>query len=229
MVLSRSAPSVTTGSAPRLRRPSWRDHRLLIGLLLLLTSITLGARTVALADRTEPFYAARATLSTGTPLTADSLQIVRLRITGTQARYLDAREPLPAGRVLLRTVGAGELVPLSATAPADQLGVRPVTIPIDGSPPAGLSVGGLVDLWASSKRADSTAGGYLEPQRVVDRVEVFHVDPPATGLSAGRGAGVQVLLPVADLPVVLDALANDARIVLLPVPGSVPRSSGDGS
>jgi hypothetical protein len=225
MVLSGSAPPIGT-PAPRLRRPSWRDHRLILGLLLLLTSVALGARVVALSDRTEPFYAARATLPTGTPLTADALEVVRLRITGTRARYLDARRPLPPGLVLLRTVGAGEVVPLTAAIPASNLQVRPVSIPIDGAPPAGLSTGGLVDVWSSNKRPDATGGGYREPERIADRVEVFHVDAPGTGLSAGRTATVQVLLPATDLPGVLDSLANAARIVLLPVPGSAPAGGG---
>jgi hypothetical protein len=192
----------------------------LIGLLLVFTSVAFGARVVAQADHTVPVYAARTTLPTGTPLTPEVLQVVRLRLTGTDASYLDARQSLPAGRVLLRTVGAGEIVPLASIATADQVRSRPVGIPIDGPPPAGLTAGALVDVWASAKRPDAVGGGYAHPERIVVAAEVFHVDAPNTGLSASRSGSVQILLSSESLPPVLDALANDARVVILPVPGS---------
>jgi hypothetical protein len=210
--------------AHRLRRPSWRDPRLVIGLLLLFTSVALGARVVALADHTEPVYAARATLPTGTALSAEALQVVRLRLTGTSAGYLAARRPIPAGQVLIRAVGAGEIVPLSALAPADTLQSRPVAIPVAGAPPAGLAAGGRVDVWSSAKRRDAVGGGYDQPERIARMVEVFEVDRPDTGLSGSRSGSVEVLLPDDSLPLVLDALANQAQVVVLPVPGSVKRS-----
>jgi hypothetical protein len=221
MTLSGIAPPNAAATAPRLRRPSWRDPRLLIGLILVFTSVALGARVVALADHTEPYYAARTTLPTGTTLSADVLEVVRLRLTGTSAGYLDARRQIPQGQVLIRTVGAGELVPLASVAPADRLLSRPVAIPIDGSPPAGLVPGGLVDIWASAKRRDAVGGGYDEPERIAQTVEVYDVDRPDTGLSGDRATSVEVLLPSQALPPVLDALANGARVVILPVPGSI--------
>jgi hypothetical protein len=220
MTLSGTASIGAVVSAPRLRRPSWRDPRLLIGLVLLLTSVALGARVVAQADHTEPVYAARATLPSGTALTADVLEVVRLRLTGTSAGYLDARRPIPRGRVLIRTVRAGEIVPLASIATADELLSRPVAIPVDGSPPAELAAGGLVDVWASVKRRDAVGGGYEQPERIARTVEVFDVDRPDSGLSANSNGSVEVLLSSESLPLVLDALANDARVVILPVPGS---------
>jgi hypothetical protein len=226
MTLSGTTSARTTSpnaaaTAPRLRRPTWRDPRLLIGLILVFTSVALGARVVAQADRTEPVYAARDTLPTGTALSPDVLEVVRLRLTGSSAGYLDARRPVPTGQVLTRTVGAGELVPLAALAPADRLVDRPVSIPIDGAVPTGLAPGGLVDVWASAKRRDAVGGGYDEPERIAGMVEVYDVNRPDAGLSGERTASVEVLLPSESLPPVLDALANGARVVLLPVPGSI--------
>ncbi len=183
---------------------------------------------VALADHTQPVYAARTTLPTGTPLTADVLTVVRLKLTGTPAEYLDATRPIPIGQVLLRTVGAGELLPLSSIAAADQLLSRPVSIPIDGVPPAGLSVGGSVDVWSSTKRRDAIGGGYAPAERIARTVEVFAVRTPDSGLSASRTGSVDVLLSEQELVPVLDALANEARVVLLPVPGSTSSGAVDG-
>jgi hypothetical protein len=207
-------------TAHRLRRPSWRDPRLLFGLVIVFGSVAFGARLIATADHTEPVYAARGALPTGTSLNADALQVVRLRLKGTSARYLDARQPIPSGQVLIRTVGAGEIVPLTAFAPAERLLSRPVAIPIVGTPPAGLVTGSLVDVWSSAKRRDAVGGGYDAPERIAKMVEVFDVDRPDTGLSGDRNGSVEVLLTDDSLPIVLDALANEAQVVVLPVPGS---------
>jgi hypothetical protein len=227
MTMTDSPLSSNQPTAPRLRPPSWRDPRLLIGLLLLLTSVAVGARVVALADHTEPVYAARTTLPTGTAITTEVLDVVRLRLTGTDAGYLDAGQPLRPGQILTRTVGAGEIIPSAAIAPAGDIQFRPVSIPIEGEPPAGLTSGGLVDVWASARRRDAAGSGYDEPERIAATVEVFDVRTPDTGLSASRSASVQVLLPSDALASVLDALANQARVVVLPVPGSTARAQED--
>ena len=223
-------PDTTAEPAARLRRPSWRDSRLLIGVLLVFAAVALGARTVAAADRTVPVYAARQALPSGTALTTEMLTVVRVRLVGTAA-YLDARDPPPAGRVLLRTVGAGELVPLSAVGRVDALQTRPVSIPLDDAPSTGLTAGSRVDVWASLRRTDgavaATTGAAFAPPRLTAReVEVFAVNTAGGSLSASRSTTVQVLLDSAQLPVVLDALANGAKIALVPVPGSAPARDG---
>jgi len=224
MTMSGVAAPLAPAPAQRLRRPSWRDPRLLIGLVLLFTSVAVGARTVALADHTEPVYAARHTLPTGTALSPEGLEIVRVRLAGARSRYLDARYPIPRGKVLIRTVGAGEMLPVASIGPANGLLYRPVAIPIDGSPPAGLAPGGRADIWASAKRRDALGGGYDQPEPIARTVEVFTVDKPGSDLAADRSSSVEVMLPADDLAPVLDALANQARIVILPVPGSVDPS-----
>jgi hypothetical protein len=220
MTLSDVAMPIATPLAPRLRRPSWRDPRLLIGLLLLFGSLAAGARVVALADDTQPVFAARTVLPAGTPLRSGVLEVVRMRLRGTSAGYLDARRPIPAGVVVIRTVGAGEVVPVGALVGAGQLIQRPVSIPLDGPIPAALSKGGRVDVWAADKRSDSVGGGYDPPKQIASMAEVFDVAAPGSGLAADRTGSVEILLPATTLPPVLAALDNDARITILPVLGS---------
>jgi hypothetical protein len=209
--------------AARLRRPSWRDARLLLGLLLVLTSVAVGARMMAAADQTTPVFAARRTLPPGTPLTSDAVSVARIRLTGTEAAYLDARQPLPAGRVLLRVIGPGEILPVSAVGSAGELTRRPVTVPLESAPPSGLVTGSLADVWASPRRRDAgSSAGFASPRRIATSVEVFHVARAGSTLSAARSASVQVLLDESELPLLLDALANGARTAVVPVPGSAP-------
>ena len=46
----------------RLRKPSWRDSRLIAGVLLVLAATTLGSVVVARADDRVPVYVAADTL-----------------------------------------------------------------------------------------------------------------------------------------------------------------------
>ncbi|HET9657978.1 MAG TPA: hypothetical protein VFP72_21680 [Kineosporiaceae bacterium] len=213
-------------SAARLQRPSWRDTRLLVGLLIVLVSIAFGARVVAAADDTVPVYAAAGTLVTGRSLSSSDLVVVRVRLESGAANYLRAQSPPPAGATVLRTVGAGELVPVSAIGSAGAVQVRPVTVPVDGALPAGLRVGDRVDVWSSAR--DPAGGGstYRPPVRVAMAAEVSAANRPDSGLSLAQGASVQVLLESTELPRVLDALANGARIALVPVPGAALPSAG---
>lgn len=210
-------------AAPRLRPPSWRDTRLLVGVLLVLASVALGARAVAAADDSVAVYAAAATLSEGSAVGAAQLTVVRVRLAPGTAAYLDAARPLPADAVALRTVGAGELVPVAAVGSAAALTRRPVTVPLDDGVPAGLVAGGRLDVWVSARQPDATAGPrFGEPERVAQDAEVFAVSADDAGLGAVRAASVQVLLEPDALRAVLDAFANGAKVAVVPVPGAAP-------
>lgn len=208
--------------AARLRRPSWRDSRLLVGVLIVAAAVAVGSRVVAAADDTVGVYAVRSTLPAGTALSPEDVMVERVRLSSGTAGYLAATGPVPSGQVLLRTVGAGELLPRSAVGDAAALRRRPVSIPLDGVAPSGLTAGSLVDVWVSARASRNAGAGFRPPERLAERAEVFHVDAPGTGLTAGREVTVQVLLGPGELTAVLDAQANEARIALVPLPGSGP-------
>ena len=109
-----SAAALPPGPAPRrVRPPRWLDLRLLLGVLLVLGSVLLGARVVGAADATVPVWAASGDLAAGTELDADDLVAVDVRLDDTADAYLST-STRPEGRTLARAVRAGELVPGSA-------------------------------------------------------------------------------------------------------------------
>ena len=93
--------------APRLRRPSWRDPRLLVGLLLVLSAVVVGARVVSAADETEPYYVAVATLTPGDAVGSADVRVVRARLQDVSPGYLSAASDLPAGMVASRVSPPG--------------------------------------------------------------------------------------------------------------------------
>jgi hypothetical protein len=218
MAVSELAPM--TAPAPRLRRPGWRDPRLIVGLVLLFGSVAVGARLVAEAGQLRAVYAAKTALPPGTALTAEVLRVVRVRVEGTGAGYLDADSPLPEGALLVRAIGEGELIPMAAIGSSASLSVRPVVIPFDGPPPGGLEAGGRADIWAAAPHREQSGGGYQAPRQIARAVEIFAVSGPGTGLNSGRSGSMEVLIPEQALPEVLDALANEAKLSVLPVLGT---------
>ena len=204
--------------ATRLRAPSWRDPRLLVGVLLVLGSVVLGARVVAGADDTRPFYAATRALVPGEQVGADDLRVVDVRLQDASATYLAADADLGRGAVVTRTVGEGELVPRAALGRGDDVTVQAVGVPVEGEPPAGLVPGAVVDVWVAGPDPER-AGSFSAPERVVQGATVADVTEAGSALGGTGGATAQVLLEQDALAEVLGALANDAVVSLVLAPG----------
>lgn len=134
--------------ASRLASPGWLDGRLVVGVLLVLVSVVVGARVLSSADRSTLVYAVTKDLAAGSVLDADDLEQVRVRLFDNADEYVAAGEP-PVGYVVRRGLGRGELVPRQALAlPREDVDYREVTVPIDvGHLPPGLAAGSQVDVW----------------------------------------------------------------------------------
>lgn len=208
---------LTAVAAGRLARPSWRDPRLVAGVLLVLASVVLGVRVVAAADDTSPFYAAARPLTPGDAVGADDVQVIHVRLPDP-GRYLPATQDLPADLVAVRSVGAGELLARSGVGDRTSLELKPVGVPVEGVLPAGLVKGALVDLWVS--RPDPVrAGVFTEPEQLVAAATVAEVAESAGALGSGGTATVQVLVTDTALRSTLGALANGADVALVVLPG----------
>jgi hypothetical protein len=203
--------------ASRLRRPGWRDPRLLVGGVLVALAAALGAWTVDQADRTVPVLVAHGVLTPGQPVSGERVGITRVHLTDA-TRYLSPDESLPAGAVITRTVGDGELIPRSSIGDADRLGLRPVAVQVEATLAAGVRPGARVDLWYTPDR-DSIAAG-AAPHAVAEGLTVAEVGKESGGFSISSGSTVQVLVPTAELPAVLGALAADGSVTIVPIPGS---------
>src|SRR5665647_1918654 len=124
-----SADQPTGPSSPpavRLRRPGWRDTRFLVGLVLVALSVAMGSAAFSAAARTVPVFVAAEPLVPGEAVDAGAVVVRQVRLAESLDQYLRADVALPDGLVAVRSVAAGELVPLSAVAPSADLQVRPV-------------------------------------------------------------------------------------------------------
>ena len=219
--------------AGRLATPGWLDGRLVLGVLLVLVSVVVGARVLSAADRSQTVWTAQRDLAAGTALAVDDLQPAQVRLFGTAGEYLPAPDESYVGYVLDRPLSSGELVPVDALQrPGTDVDVRYVSVPVlPGRYPAGLRRGQQVDVWATPDRnsaaaqaapaepadgAPASAGG----SRLVLEALTVHAAPDTGGaLSAGSAERSVVLsVPPEDVADLVAAMA-EGRIDLVRVPG----------
>jgi SAF domain len=204
------APEVLPGPTPRrVRPPRWLDLRLVLGVLLVLGSVLLGARIVSAADATVPVWAAAADLAPGTELTADDLVSVDVRLDDTAELYLSAGTR-PEGSVLARAVRDGELLPYSALEePAAQV---QLALPVQaGYVPPSLERGQVVDVYAVADPAAGAVG-------VADGSVTLVVRNATVQAIAGRSDGV-LSTPTTAVQVVVAVPADRADEVLTSIAG----------
>lgn len=193
-----------TPVAGRLRRPGWRDPRLLVGLLLIAVAVSAVAGIVRSADTTFPYYAAADTLTPGTVLTTDDVVVVRVRVP--DGTYVAPGEE-PWGQVVTRVVGNGELMPRAAlAAPADFDG-RPIAVRTSLPLADGVERGSVVDVYLTRTDADEP-----RTELVASSLVVESVDHDSGSFSAGSVETVYVVVPQRDIEQFLDALAAEGDI-----------------
>ena len=207
-------------TAKRLQRPSWRDARLLVGVVLVLLGTVLGARLIAGADDTTPMYAASTALRPGDHLTTDNLRRVDVQLGDESARYLAATSAVPDDSYALRDIPEGELVPASAVGSRSRS--RSSRSPSRSTPtrPRGLPANAVVDVWVSPRDLQSTQERYLEATLALQRVSVSPVNQDSGRFGAASGAmAVQLRVPRDKVAEVIAAVDKQSRFTLVPVPG----------
>ncbi|MDQ6715424.1 MAG: SAF domain-containing protein [Actinomycetota bacterium] len=214
-----------TPQAKRLQRPSWRDPRLLVGVILVLLSSAVGARVVASADDRVAMYAAAQPIKPGDRLTADNLTRVDVQLGDRAGLYLSAAGGPPGERYALRPIPRGELVPVGATGSQGEVDEQPVMVSVVPSTATTLRVGSLVDVWVSPRDPSTTQERYLDATKALERVTVSMV-PADQGRfgAAAASAAVQILVPREKVHTVIAASDRLSRFTLVPVPGSTSGS-----
>lgn len=202
-----------SSEAPRLRRPGWKDPRLLAGILLVLLSVAGVVTLIQSLDRSEGYWAAGRDLVPGAVVDPAHLVVVQARLGDAADDYLPADRPLPADVAVVGTIRQGELVPSDAVAVVDPESRQAVALTLEDPLPPGTGPGARVDVWIAP--ADGRQG-FGEPELVAPHAELAGVSEATGSFGATGSTSLQVLLGPQELPQILDAKGNGARISVVP-------------
>jgi len=192
-------------------RRTWVDPRLVIGVVLVLASLAGVWFVVQQSARTETAWAAARTLLPGDTLAASDVLQVEVRLPQSQERYLDASAD-PVGMVVASTVGEGEVLPVRAVGDAVGLDRAAVVIDLEGAIPSAVRAGSLVDVWTAAP----TDGGYEVPAVLVDDAIVVGVLED-DGILASAAQQLELLVPVDQTSVLLEAMSNEHVLSVVPL------------
>jgi len=206
----------TSATAARLRRPSWKDPRLLVGVLLVLVSVAGVVLLVGSADRTTEVFAARDGIAVGERLTPDNVVRAKVRLGETEQQYITAESGLPEGVVAVQRIGKDQLVPRASLGSVDELDRKPVALTIGEALPAQAVAGARVDVWVAQPDARN---GFSEPKLLLPGAEIAEVTSGSTALGSSKTTVLMVLVEDGQMPALLGAQANEAKISVVWNPG----------
>lgn len=208
----------TTGSEPagRLKKPSWKDPRFIVGLLLVLASIAAVVAVVENADQTTKVYAAKDNIAVGQHVKPRDLVAVPVRLGEVRDEYITVADGLPGRAYAQRLVNEGELLAASALDRADPLDRKPVGITVTEALPNQAKVGSRVDVWVSRPLED---GSYEEPELLLPQAEISEISKSSSALGSATATQLHVLVQDDQMPDLLAALSNEAKLAVVWNPG----------
>lgn len=199
--------------ARRLRKPGWRDPRLIVGILLVVVAVAGVLTLLSLQNKTVPVYVANQDISMGEKIESSGLDVVDVRLDSVQDQYLTAQEA-PAEDLQANTlIRSGELVPLASIGGRDPQDRKPLSVELSRDLPVAVAVGTRVDVWSAERGENSTT--YEEPKKLLETVEVSAIHELDSGFGGTSGQVVEFLVTDEDLPAMISALANEAQLTVV--------------
>jgi hypothetical protein len=195
------------------RRRFWFDPRFAIGLGLILASVIGVVAIVGAADSSQQVYVARDALAPGDRIGTGDLALSSVRVDGADSLYLLPGDVTDEGLVVTKPVSRGELVPASAVGSAAGVRQAALVIGVTGELAASVGPGSLVDVWTATRTAN---GQFEAPTVVVSSATVVRLVDDGGLVVDTAAQSVEVLVPRSRLARLLEAVANEAAVSVVP-------------
>lgn len=193
------------------------DPRLVIGVLLVVASVAGVYAIVTAADRSALVYSATGPLAPGERVYPADLGLSTVRLGDSMDHYLKAGDVSSDGVLITRAIAAGELIPASAVGSPASLRLASVVVGVNGQLSKSIAPGAVVDVWASPTLDDRMFG---PPTVLVGSATVVRVLDSSGIIANDRGRAVELLIPRDRIARVLEAIADESAVSLVPV--SIP-------
>lgn len=170
-----------------MRKRRTGDPRVIGGVFLMVLATALAGVVLQRASQRLTAWQVGHGMAAGTRLAASDVHVAEVAVDGVGVVYASTREAI-VGRVLMRDLAAGELVPRSALGRRD-LDHDRVTVPIEPLHlPPGLRRGQRVDVW---RTGHDEHGQIVDTTRLLEQVLVDAV----SGADVGGRTGVVLSVP----------------------------------
>lgn len=223
---SRTPEAPGTGPpAQRLRRPSWRDPRLLTGVLMVALSISGVIALLTAQNQTTQVYAADRLLTVGDRLSPEDLRVVQVQIDELSGAYLPVADALPEDTAFIALVEEGELIPRRALAEEDPQGRQALTIEVEHTLARGVEPGRLVDVW-SADAGPLGAQEEVQVQQIAAGAQVSVITETSSSFGAQDRVTVELLVDPEELPALLGATSSASALSVVPAGSEAAPASG---
>lgn len=191
-------------TARRLVRPSWKDARLIVGVLLVLLAVVIGSAAFSAADDRVGMWAAKHTLTPGQEVVQEDFVRIDVQLGEAEGDYIRADERLPNGAIMDRLIEPGELVPRAAVIDPTDKRVREVPVRVDPIYLSNLSVGSRVTVYVPERSEGEEADQEpVEYTSLVERATVAALPESSRGvIGSAEGSSAVIVVPegrVADI------------------------------
>ena len=139
------------------QRATLKDIRFWLGLMLVLGSVTIGARMLSSASHRVPAVVATNALAAGTTVSAQDLAVVNVAVPDS-VRLVTSPDEL-VGKILAQPVVAGALIAPDIVTSSESLTTRTVALPIRAGHLPNVTRGTLVDVWVTPSLEGVAAPG----------------------------------------------------------------------
>ena len=174
--------TLTEPHAKRLKRPTIKDWRFILGILLVLVSMTGVQLYVQANNHKIEYYTAKTEIRMGEKITDDKLARVEANIDAAQDKYFTrADTSLTQGKIATQRIPAGNLISKDAVGAETPSGRRLATITIDRTAASTLKTGERVDVWTSgprnqdSKRQEAAENSPSSAHAIVTNAEIASI------------------------------------------------------
>lgn len=197
------------------------DVRLLLGLLLVASSVIAVTVIVGVADTRIRVYAAGGALTPGDRVDADDLVERSVTLDGADDLYLRVGDLPDDGFIVVQPVAAGQLVPLTAAGSTDGERATSLVLQLSGPVSSVVRPGALVDVWGV---ALLDQGETSTPAVLASGATVVRVLADESLVGGGAAAtSVEVLVPRTRVARLLQAIASGDALAV--VPAGLPLAS----
>jgi len=195
----------------KLRSPRQSKIRsLILGLILLASSVAVVAFTIAENNHTDEYLVAARDLPAGSPVSITDMKVAMVNLGLGADQYL-RKDELPGGSYVLGPLRAGQLVAKSVLASAIIDERVPVVVNSAMGLSSGVVAGASVDVWVTPAKQDKVVG---EPYVLVLAAEVATLFEDNEMFSE-KNSQVELWVPLEAVGPVLAAISNGDSVSLI--------------